>query len=60
MLMYVPCCAHDYTYLCKRAGSLKVAYQQPPKGKITDLVINSTALQVFGEDKWKIRKHGKE
>lgn len=59
-LMNVPLCAPDYTCVSKRAGSLKVAYRQPPKGKITDLVIDSTGLKVFGEGEWKVRKHGKE
>lgn len=33
-----------------------MAYRQPPKRRITDLVIDSTGLKVFGEDEWKIRK----
>ncbi len=37
-----------------------VAYRQPPKGGITDLVIDSTGLKVFGEGEWKVRKHGAE
>jgi hypothetical protein len=37
---------------------VKVAYRQPPKGKVTDLVIDSTGLKVFGEGEWKVRKHG--
>jgi hypothetical protein len=37
-----------------------VAYRQPSKGRITDLVIDSTGLEVFGEDDWKVRKHGAE
>jgi len=37
-----------------------VAYRQPPKGIITDLVIDSTGLKVFGEDEWKVRNLGTE
>ena len=37
---------------------MKVAYRQPPKGKVTDLVIDSTGLKVFVEGEWKVRKHG--
>ncbi len=39
---------------------MKVAYRQPPKGNITDLVIDSTGLKVLGEGEWKVRKHGAE
>ncbi|WP_270670643.1 IS5 family transposase, partial [Aeromonas sp. QDB04] len=44
----------------KRASTIKVSYRQPPKGQITDLVIDSTGLKVFGEGEWKVRKHGHE
>ncbi|MFB2868758.1 transposase [Aeromonas veronii] len=37
-----------------------MAYRQPCKGHITDLVIDSTGLKVFGEGEWKVRKHGAE
>jgi len=58
--MNVPLCAPGYTCVSKRAGTLKVAYRQPPKGKITALVIDSTGLKVFGEGEWKVRKYGSE
>ena len=57
-LMNVPLCAPDYSCVSKRASTVKVAYRQPPKGKVTDLVIDSTGLKVFGEGEWKVRKHG--
>ena len=57
-LMNVPLCAPDYTCVSKRASTIKVSYRQPPKGQITDLVIDSTGLKVFGEGEWKVRKHG--
>ena len=59
-LMNVPLCAPDYTCVSKRASTIKVSYRQPPKGQITDLVIDSTGLKVFGEGEWKVRKHGHE
>ncbi|ASI22517.1 IS5-like element ISAs4 family transposase [Aeromonas salmonicida] len=59
-LMNVPLCAPDYSCVSKRARTVKVAYRQPPKGRITDLVIDSTGLKVFGEGEWKVRKHGAE
>jgi hypothetical protein len=37
-----------------------VAYRLQSKGKVTDLVIDSTGLKVFGEGEWKVRKHGAE
>lgn len=57
-LMNVPMYTPDYTCVCKRTSTVKVAYRQPPKGNITDLVIDSTGLKVFGEGEWKVRQHG--
>ena len=57
-LMNVPLCAPDYSCVSKRASTVEVAYRQPPKGKVIDLVIDSTALKVFGEGEWKVRQHG--
>ncbi len=51
---------HPISCVSKRASTVKVAYRQPPKGKATDLVIDSTGLKVFGEGEWKVRKHGAE
>ncbi len=59
-LINVPLCTPDYSCVSKRARSVTVAYRQPPKGRITDLAIDSTGLKVFGEDEWKVRKHGAE
>jgi Transposase DDE domain len=59
-LMNVPLCAPDYSCVSKRARTVKVAYRQASKGKVTDLVIDSTGLKVFGEGEWKVRKHGAE
>lgn len=39
---------------------VKVAYRQPCKGRITDLIIDATGLKVFGEGEWKVRKDGAE
>ncbi len=46
-LMNVPLCAPDYSCVSKRARTVTVAYRQPAKGRITDLVIDSTGLKVF-------------
>ncbi len=52
------CVPPDYSCVSKRASTVEVAYRQPPKGKVIDLVIDSTALKVFGEGEWKVRQHG--
>jgi hypothetical protein len=39
---------------------VKVAYRQPSWGRITDLVIDSTGLKVFGDGEWQVRKHAAE
>ena len=57
-LMNVPLCAPDFSCISKRACTVKVPYRQPPKGKVTDLAIDSTGLKVFGEGEWEVRKHG--
>ena len=44
--------------LCQQARSH--GESGPAKGRITDLVIDSTGLKVFGEGEWKVRKHGAE
>lgn len=51
---------HPISCVSKRARTVKVAYRQPAKGRIADLVIDSTGLKVFGEGEWKARKHGAE
>ena len=47
--------------LCKQAGPHgNGGLSTAPKGRITDLVIDSPGLKVFGEGEWKVRKHGAE
>ncbi len=50
--------APDYTTLSKRSGSLAVQLSAANKGGITDIVVDSTGLKVYGEGEWKVRKHG--
>ncbi|CAJ1865833.1 hypothetical protein OPFLODJI_03084 [Aeromonas hydrophila] len=59
-LINVPSCSPDYSCVSKRARTVTVTYLQPPKGRITDLVLDSTGLKIFGEGEWKVRKHGAE
>ncbi|WP_421180616.1 IS5 family transposase [Aeromonas enteropelogenes] len=56
-LVNVLLCAPDYSCVSKQARTMTVVYRQPSKGRITDLVIDSTGLKVFGEGEWKVRKH---
>ena len=53
-----PLCYPDYSGASKRTRTVKVAYRQPSKGTITDLVIDLIGLKVLGEGEWKVRKHG--
>ncbi len=39
---------------------MKIAYRAPRHGSIAHVVIDATGLKFFGEDEWKIRKHGKQ
>jgi hypothetical protein len=50
----VPC----YTQICRRAKSLGQELNKFSKKNVTDLVIDSTGLKVYGEGEWKVRKHG--
>ena len=48
----------DYTTLCRRAQTLKIAFERPEtKGPIV-VAIDSTGIKVYGEGEWKVRQHG--
>jgi Transposase DDE domain len=49
----VPC----YTTLCRRSNGL-VVNLAATNGAITDVVVDSSGLKVYGEGEWKVRKHG--
>ena len=53
-LMTLPLRCPDYTSVSRRATSVNVSFNNPNRGEIAHLVIDSTGLKVF----WKIRKHG--
>ena len=44
--------------LCKRSKKLSFDSMVSKKKKITDIAIDSTGLKVYGEEEWKVRKHG--
>ena len=51
----------DYTTLSLRARNLPVSLKDAPKKQkkpITDVVIDSTGVKVYGEGEWKVRQHG--
>lgn len=48
----------DFTTLSRRAGSIAVDLKTRTGKAITDLVVDSTGLKVYGEGEWKVRKHG--
>jgi len=48
----------SYTQVCRRAKALGKDLKRLTKRPITDLVIDSTGLKVFGEGEWKVRQHG--
>lgn len=49
--------APDYTTLCRRGRCLSVKLPRRKK-EITDLVIDSSGVKVYGEGEWKVKKHG--
>lgn len=48
----------SYSQICRRSQLLGKNLQRLSKRKITDLVIDSTGLKVYGEGEWKVRQHG--
>jgi hypothetical protein len=51
----------DHSTLSLRAKNLSVSLKdgKKPKKPITDIVIDSTGVKVYGEGEWKVRQHGK-
>jgi hypothetical protein len=50
----VPC----YTQLCRRSATLPVSLKTEKNKAVTDILVDSTGLKVYGEGEWKVRKHG--
>lgn len=48
----------SYSQICRQAQLLGKNLQRLSKKKITDLVIDSTGLKVYGEGEWKVRQYG--
>lgn len=50
----------SYSQICRRSSELGQEIKRLCKGKqVTDIVIDSSGLKVYGEGEWKVRKHGK-
>jgi len=50
----VPC----YTQICKRSKKISLPKHLLEGKTIKHVVIDTTGLKVYGEDEWKVRKHG--
>jgi Transposase DDE domain len=48
----------SYSQICRRAQLLGKDMKRLTKRTITDLVIDSSGLKVYGEGEWKVRQHG--
>ena len=48
----------DYTTICRRSNGLKVSLAVGGHNGVTDIVLDSSGLKVYGEGEWKVRKHG--
>lgn len=48
----------SYSQICRRAKNLGKNLEPLTKRHVTDLVIDSTGLKVYGEGEWKVRQHG--
>lgn len=53
-LSKVPC----YTQLCRRFKRLKLPTKLFDKRKVTDIVLDTTGLKVYGEGEWRAEKYG--
>ncbi len=48
----------SYTQICRRARLLGQELKKLSEKNVTDIVIDSTGLKVYGEGEWKVRQHG--
>ncbi len=50
----------SYTQICRRAAALgQIVKRLSSKKNITDIVIDSSGLKLYGEGEWKVRQHGR-
>ena len=48
----------SYTQICRRAKLLGQEMKKLSRKNITNIVIDSTGLKVYGEGEWRVRQHG--
>lgn len=58
MILSVDLSIPSYTQICRRAKMLGQELERLSKRNISDVVIDSTGLKVYGEGEWKVRQHG--
>jgi len=54
LLVQIPC----YTQLCRRMKYLGLSSDLLSKKNITDIVLDTTGLKIFGEGEWRAQKYG--
>ncbi len=58
MLLAIGLSIPYYTQICRRVKLLGQELEKLSRKNITDIVIDSTGLKVYGEGEWKVRQHG--
>lgn len=48
----------DYSLICRRSAGLAIDFKLPGAKKVSDLVVDTTGLTLYGEGEWKVRLHG--
>src|SRR5680860_1913346 len=48
----------DYTTVCRRRQALEVRLPRRARGEPLHVVVDATAVKVYGEGEWKVRSHG--
>ncbi|MCX8773623.1 IS5 family transposase [Vibrio parahaemolyticus] len=57
-LANVPIICPHYSCISRRAKQVEVSFTPKTRGAIQHLAIDATGLSVYGEGKWKVKKHG--
>ncbi|EJL6271240.1 IS5 family transposase [Vibrio cholerae] len=57
-LANVPVVCPHYSCISRRAKQIEVSFKPKTRGAIQHLAIDAIGLKVYGEGKWKVKKHG--
>ncbi len=57
-LANVPILCPHYSCISRRAKQIEVSFKPKTRGAIQHLAIDAIGLKVYGEGKWKVKKHG--